>query len=89
MSHPQTPPPPPGPGRINLAAQFASFMDFEGRLARSVAAETAGSYGRSARPMSSTTRTLIYRAQIGRNRLTPRQRRRRDHKENRAFAATL
>lgn len=52
-------------------------------------AAIAGSYGRSAQPLTGYARTLIYREQIGRNRLTPRQRRRRDHKENRRFREFL
>ena len=82
--HPGTPTPPPGPSRINPAAQFASFMDFDGRLARSVAAETAGSYGRSAEPMGHRRRIRSYWLQNGhQNAVTPRQRRRAQQKLNR------
>lgn len=86
---PHTPPPPPTPGRLLMNLRKIAEEIAARHAAAKGRAQVAGSYGRHAEPLTSDARTAIYRAQIGRNRLTPRQRRRRDHKENRAYREFL
>ncbi|MCX5066959.1 hypothetical protein OOJ91_13990 [Micromonospora lupini] len=82
--HPGTPTPPAGPSRINLAAQFASFADVDGRAKRTADAKAAGSHGHSASPLSGQHRADNYRRQTGRTTFTPKQWRRFVHKAHKA-----
>ncbi|WP_319460057.1 hypothetical protein [Micromonospora sp. RTP1Z1] len=80
MSHPQ---PQPGPSR-HYRVTPAAYLDVEGRRDRAKAAAIAGSYGRSASPMTGTRRLAAYVRQSNRAAFTPRQWRRYVHKANRS-----
>ncbi|MEV0805761.1 hypothetical protein [Micromonospora sp. NPDC050200] len=86
MTGPDTGGPPSGPGfNLNLSVLGKQMAE---RIRLEAAASSAGARGVTASPLSREQREDRYRRQTGSPELTPRQRRRRDHKANRASSRT-